>query len=166
MVAQFGGPKKYFNQSEFARQPSNAYDPKRRQVNRISELSSLSSGFGDADIVIPPNVQPRDGAAMTLDSRSSANPMGHLSWATRSNRDTVYTEASEDSPPRFRTVTSWVNQQTGRVKRAQQRIGDASDDDVPPVPGLPAGTGQNGMPPEPEWTMMMPDGEIPRRVDM
>jgi len=83
---------------------------------------------------------------------------------SRSRRDTVYTEHSEDLPPRFRTVDSWVNQQSGRINRAQQKA-EREAADIPPVPGLPAGTGRNGMPPEQEFTMMMPDGEVPRRAD-
>ncbi|KAF9877936.1 hypothetical protein CkaCkLH20_04512 [Colletotrichum karsti] len=155
------GAGAYFNQSELARQPSDAYDPNRRQVNRASELSSISSGFGDGDIVVPGMaLQPPPPVSNPF--RASQNG-GHFSWMSKSNRDTVYTETSEDLPPRFRTVNSWVNQQTGRVKRAQTR--PETDEDVPPVPGLPAGTGQNGLPPEPQFTMMMPDGEIPRRPD-
>ena len=130
------GPGVFFNQSEFARQPSDAYDPARRQVNRGSELSSLSSGFGDGgDMVLP------DGAAVLLGPPppAAANPRQsrHLtersSWmrsvagagggrrdsrGSGAGRDTVYTQASEDAVPRFRTVSSWVNQQTGRIRRA------------------------------------------------
>lgn len=152
----------YYNQSELARQPSNAYDPTRRQVSRASELSSLSSGFGDGDIFIPG--MPQQPAPTTQALRSSQNGVGRSSWMSRSRRDTVYTEHSEDLPPRFRTVDSWVNQQSGRINRAQQKA-EREAADIPPVPGLPAGTGRNGMPPEQEFTMMMPDGEVPRRAD-
>lgn len=158
------GAGAFFNQSELARQPSDAYDPSRRQVNRASELSSISSGFGDGDIIVPGMaLQPPPPVQQHL--TVNQNGAGRLSWASKSNRDTVYTETSEDLPPRFRTVNSWVNQQTGRIKRAQARP-ETDDEDVPPVPGLPAGTGQNGLPPEPQFTMMMPDGEIPRRPDL
>ncbi|OLN82708.1 hypothetical protein CCHL11_08777 [Colletotrichum chlorophyti] len=153
------GAGAYFNQSELARQPSDAYDPTRRQVNRASELSSISSGFGDGDIIIPEvSLQPPPPIR--------ASQGGRFTWTgtNNPNRETVYTETSEDLPPRFRTVDSWVNQQTGRVKRAQAR--PETNEDVPPVPGLPAGTGQNGMPPEPEFTMMMPDNQMPRRPDL
>lgn len=165
----------YFNQSELARQPSDAYDPTRRQVNRTSELSSISSGFGDGDLMVPqglapaPAPAPAQGMGMPQPPpqtqqglRQSTNIVGRFSWMSRGNRDTVYTETSEDSPPRFRSVTSWVNQQTGRVKRAQKRA-DEEGTDVPPVPGLP---GTNSMPPEPEYGMMMPDGEVPKPVDI
>jgi hypothetical protein len=160
----------YFNQSELARQPSDAYDPKMRRVNRASELSSISSGFGDGDIIVqasqpgadmPPMPQPPPQASQGL--RSSTNLVGRYSWADRGNRDTVYTESSEDSPPRFRSVSSWVNQQTGRVKRAEER--EAAVGDIPPVPGIPGTVGQNVMPPEPQYNMMMPDDEVPRRVE-
>ncbi|KAK2046333.1 hypothetical protein LZ31DRAFT_204501 [Colletotrichum somersetense] len=159
------GAGAYFNQSELARQPSDAYDPARRQVNRASELSSISSGFGDGDIIVPgmPGMVLQPPPPVSQPLRASRMGNDRMSWANRSNRETVYTEASEDLPPRFRTVDSWVNQQTGRVKRAQAR--PQTDEDIPPVPGLPAGTGQNGMPPEPQFTMMMPDGEVPRRPD-
>lgn len=73
-------------------------------------------------------------------------------------RDTVCTEASEDTPPRFRTVNSWVRQQSGRVKREKQREEDAATESgtPPPVPAIP---------PEQEFRLMMPDGEEPRRVE-
>ncbi|EFQ25284.1 uncharacterized protein GLRG_00428 [Colletotrichum graminicola M1.001] len=159
------GAGAYFNQSELARQPSDAYDPARRQVNRASELSSISSGFGDGDIIVPgmPGMVLQPPPPVSQSLRASRMDNDRVSWANKSNRETVYTEASEDLPPRFRTVDSWVNQQSGRVKRAQAR--PQTDEDIPPVPGLPAGTGQNGMPPEPQFTMMMPDGEVPRRPD-
>ncbi|UQC77126.1 uncharacterized protein CLUP02_02593 [Colletotrichum lupini] len=160
------GAGAYFNQSELARQPSDAYDPARRQVNRASELSSISSGFGDGDIIVPgmPGMVLQPPPPVSQSLRASQNGVGRFSWMSKTNRETVYTEASEDLPARFRTVDSWVNQQTGRVKRAQAR--PETDEDIPPVPGLPAGTGQNGMPPEPQFTMMMPDGEVPRRPDL
>lgn len=125
----------------------NSYGQPRRQPNRASEISSLSSGFGDGDILVPPAVA----------QVPAQGNMSRESWLSRGNRETIYTETSEDSPPRFRTVNSWVNQQTGRVKRQQAREGE--DGDVPPVPGLP------NMPPEPQFTMMMPDGEEPRRAE-
>lgn len=149
----------FFNQSELARQPSDAYDPNRRQVYRASELSSLSSGFGDEDIIVPPPAatrQPGGPSASRLSYQqtpgaSRKNSVANASEAGNSNRDTVYTTTSEDMPPRFRTVSSWVNQQTGRVRRAEQR----ADEDIPPVPSMPA---------EERYTMMM-DDEEPRRPD-
>lgn len=150
----------FFNQSELARQPSDAYDPNRRQVYRASELSSLSSGFGDEDIIVPPPAatrQPGVPGASRLSyqqtpSASRKNSVANASEAGNSNRDTVYTTTSEDMPPRFRTVSSWVNQQTGRVRRAEQR----ANEDIPPVPTMPA---------EDRYTMMMDDEEEPRRPD-
>ena len=115
--------------------------PQAQRNYRASELSSLSSGFGDGELVPPP----------------------------RAARDTMYTATSEDQPARFRTLSSWVDQQTGRIHRAQQRVRDGdtvvSGEGVPPVPGIPAGAGENGLPPEPVFNMMMPDGEVPRRAD-
>lgn len=151
-----------FNQSEASRQPMNAHDPSGGQVNRISELSSLSSGFGDVDIVVPDlgGLQPPP-AVWRLPPQLSQKDGDRLSWASRrasrrsskvnSQRETVCTEASEDLPTRYRTVHSWVNQQTSRVKRAQARLKN----------GVPAEN--NGLPLEPRFSLMMPDGEVPRR---
>ncbi|KAI0127445.1 hypothetical protein BJ170DRAFT_683286 [Xylariales sp. AK1849] len=130
-------PDTFFNQSELARQPSDAYDPARRQVNRASELSSLSSGFGDGDIIIPGMLTEPPPAATPL--RQSNNFLGRFSWMGRGDqrdRDTIYTTTSEDRPARYRTVSSWVNQQTGRAKRAGDR--KQGDGDIPPVPDLPS----------------------------
>ncbi|KAI0535194.1 hypothetical protein GGR58DRAFT_20502 [Xylaria digitata] len=110
-------PDLYYNQSEFARQPSDAYNPAQRQVYRASEISSLSSGFGDGDIIMPPpNVMiPKTPIAAT-NADTSNRP---FSWMTRTGaeqrRDTVYTTTSER---RFRSVSSWVDQQKKRMKRA------------------------------------------------
>jgi hypothetical protein len=158
-------PDAFYNQSELARGPSDAYDPARREVNRASQLSSISSGFGDGDIIMPP--QPA-----TTNPRQSANLVGRFSWVSQSvqsRRDTIYTQSSEDSPPRFRNVSSWVNQQTGRVKRAQQRHRDDGQGAAPPVPvlssqqlGVP---GIHNPPVEQSFNMMMGDDEVPRRVE-
>lgn len=183
-AAQFGGmrastdetetlrsrmPDAYYNQSELARGPSDAYDPARRQVNRASQLSSISSGFGDGDIIMPDNmIKPPQPASTNL--RQSTNLVGRFSWVSQSaqsRRDTIYTQSSEDLPPRFRNVSSWVNQQTGRVKRAQQRHEEGQD--TPPVPvlssqqvGIP---GIHNPPAEQSFNMMMGDDEVPRRVE-
>lgn len=149
-------PDAYFNQSELARQASTAFDPKQRAVYRASELSSISSGFGDGDFIIPAppaalqpghESRPISYAKSPSRSRSNSNVNGH------GQRDTVYTTTSEDLPARYRSVNSWVNQQTGRVQRQQERDDDS---DVPPVPSLPA---------EDRFTMMMDDGEVPRRYE-
>ncbi|KAH8653545.1 hypothetical protein BX600DRAFT_515812 [Xylariales sp. PMI_506] len=133
----------FFNQSELARQPSDAYDPSQRQVNRISELSSLSSGFGDGDIVISELLSAPEPVADPRQSRreSAANGfLGRFSWMSRrdnSQRDTVYTNTSEDRPAKYRSVNSWVNQQTGRLKRADERR-QGEEAAAPPVPDLPS----------------------------
>ncbi|KAJ3496376.1 hypothetical protein NLG97_g2702 [Lecanicillium saksenae] len=138
-------------------------------ARRISDLSSLSSGFGDGDIVVP-SKNARKSTASGNDQNPTRkfgeNERNRISTATtataKSNvsgrRDTVYTEASEDSPPRFRTVNSWVRQQSGRVKREKQREEDEANESgtPPPVPAIP---------PEQEFRLMMPDGEEPRRVE-
>lgn len=165
-------PDAYFNQSELARGPSNAHDPARRQVNRVSELSSISSGFGDGDLILPDSnvVKAPQPVASSL-RQSTTNLAGRFSWVSQamrsSRRDTVYTQSSEDSPPRFRTISSWVNQQTGRVKRAQQRQEDGRG--APPVPvlssrqiGVP---GIHNPPAEQTFNLMMGDDEVPRPVE-
>ncbi len=158
-------PDAYYNQSELARQPSDAYNPAQRQANRLSALSSLSSGFGDGDIVVPQGLM-HPPKAVQSSVRQSTSLVGRFSFTSKksgSQRDTVYTEfteTSEDSPPKFRTISSWVNQQTGRIKRAEKR----AEDTVPPVPGI-LGTGYGQMPPEPQLNMMADDGEVPRRPD-
>ncbi|CAM1510001.1 Fc.00g003360.m01.CDS01 [Cosmosporella sp. VM-42] len=128
------------------RKSSNAsrYAYTAQRQTAASDMSSLSSGFGDLNIIIP---QPQRTATAS-----------YISWRTNSQgsadsegrRDTVYTEASEDLPPRFRTVNSWVRQQTGRVRKAQ-------DKEAPPVPNMPL---------EQDFRLMMPDGEVPRKVEM
>lgn len=135
---------------------------------RSSEVSSLSSGFGDGAIIIPAAYQPADAAPRQPPSTRTRSSVG---GDASSNRDTMYTATSEDQPARYRSISSWVDQQTGRIRRAQQRAKDGvvvvpgGDEGVPPVPGVPAGAGENGLPPEPVFNMMMPDGEVPRRVE-
>lgn len=125
---------------------------------RFSDISSLSSGFGDGQFlyntmssgISPTNL---DGPAVRATIKAPLPVAQRESVARFSmRRDTVYTEASEDSPPRFRSVNSWVNQQSSRVTRARQR----DVEDMPPVPKLP---------PEQDFGLMMPDGEEPRRAD-
>lgn len=226
----------YYNQSQMARQPSDAYDPSRRNVNRISELSSLSSGFGDGDIIVqappplpeqqmqasiaavmatapsmssmalPPDLHPLGAAPVNM-SYSNNNSGDHISWTSNAQtaaslapangngngdrrRDTIYTEYtehSEDLPPRFRTLSSWVNQQSSRVVRAQQAAQQAAAAGadaagrsegnggaggvygLPPIPTGPFQLGvpgvNAGMPPEPNLNMMMADDEVPRRPE-
>lgn len=150
----------YLTQSDLARTASAAYDPAMRAVYRASELSSISSGFGDGDIIVPPPATLREGQdprpysfAKSAGRLSRANSVANRSEAgSNGQRDTIYTTTSEDMPTRYRSVNSWVNQQTGRVERQRQD----RDEDVPPVPMLP---------PEQRLTMMMDDGEEPRRYE-
>lgn len=132
-------PDNFYNQSELAREPSAAYDPAQRQVNRMSDLSSLSSGFGDGDMVLPEAVERPEPAA--TQPRQANNFLTRFSWMSRreaGDRETVYTQSSEDRPAKYRSIGSWVNQQTGRMKRA----GDKTEaGEVPPVPDIPAGMG-------------------------
>ncbi|KAK0756083.1 hypothetical protein N5P37_011295 [Trichoderma harzianum] len=135
-----------------------------RQNMRMSDVSSLSSGFGDGDIVIiqPPNAA---AAAKTAYTDSHVNVIAVRSSPERkhfssrfSNRlsrgDTVGTNSSsEDGRPRFRSISSWVGQQSRRVRRA---AASRNEDGVPDVPDVP---------PEQGFDMMMPDGQEPRRVE-
>ncbi|KFZ06019.1 hypothetical protein V501_07805 [Pseudogymnoascus sp. VKM F-4519 (FW-2642)] len=150
--------------------PMPILPPAYRQVNgknpRMSEVSSLSSGFGDAVIDIP-----ESGPTTTYLSNKSAQGLPkpnnqtlgldlgpRFSWAnvptprtlgTHRNRDTVNTATtttSRDSEPRFRTVTSWVNQQTNRVMKNQGDSGASSvssqeRSSVPDVPAVPEAYG-------------------------
>lgn len=152
------------NEADIPRQLPDASGQTRRQANRASELSSLSSGFGDDDIIVAggPMVKPPPPATTNL--RQSTNLVGRLSWA-QSRRDTVYTQSSEDLPPRFRTVSSWVNQQTCRIKRAQQREQQQDAPPAPLAPGQPGVPGIHNPPVEQSFNMMMPDGEVPRPVE-
>lgn len=154
-----------YSQPGPARQHPDSYSQARRQLNRASELSSLSSGFGDGDFTLPNDmIKPPPPATSNL--RQSTNLVGRLSFLSQSRRDTVYTQASEDSPPRFRSVNSWVNQQSGRIKRARQREQD--NQNAPPVPTLPGQPGVPGIhnpPVEQSFNMMMQDDEVPRPVE-
>ncbi|KIE01570.1 hypothetical protein MAJ_02375, partial [Metarhizium majus ARSEF 297] len=124
---------------------------------RMSDISSLSSGFGDGQFMIDTLSSGTNSANNTASETTVKAPLPvarrESVGALSQRRDTVYTEASEDTPARFRSVNSWVRQQTGRVTRATQR-NQASD--APPVPALP---------PEQDFGLMMPDGEEPRRAD-
>ncbi|KAI5457729.1 hypothetical protein BGZ63DRAFT_66115 [Mariannaea sp. PMI_226] len=125
----------------------------KRQTG-ASDLSSISSGFGDGDIIITPNntVATVNTAKLPVPPSPVANPSGDLSKSYR-NRDSARdTQISIDPRPRFHSVSSWVKQQSGQVRQAQQQSGN-----TPPVPMLP--------PPEQELRYMMPDGEEPRRPE-
>lgn len=134
-----------------------------RQNMRMSDVSSLSSGFGDGDIVIiqPPNAATaksayNDSHVNVIAVRSSPERK-HFSdrFSNRISRgDTVGTNSSsEDGRPRFRSISSWVGQQSRRVRRA---AAGRNEDGVPDVPDVP---------PEQGFDMMMPDGQEPRRVE-
>ncbi|ESZ98345.1 hypothetical protein SBOR_1223 [Sclerotinia borealis F-4128] len=126
-------------QSGLSGQSSNAYNPSQREVNHISYLSSISSGFGDSLVMLDDSAPPQ-------------NPVSRFSWTTASqgapqNRDTIYTTTSEETSPRFRTVNSWVAQQTGRVERKQQ-----SDMEIPAMPEIPILYTHRSQVPEPLFT--------------
>ncbi|KAL6399112.1 hypothetical protein AUP68_17654 [Ilyonectria robusta] len=152
--------------------PRYTYSQSKRQTG-VSTLSSISSGFGDGDIIITPentvstvntSTMPSLPTAVADPSRQSSirSPVASRRSSMRSSgrdprRDTQMTSMTDvtlDGRPRFHSVNSWVKQQSGHLRRAQNGV----DGDAPPVPMLP--------PPEQELRLMMPDGEEPRRVDM
>ncbi|KAI2782865.1 hypothetical protein F4815DRAFT_442853 [Daldinia loculata] len=123
----------YYNESDLPRQPPETFNAPKRAGTRASEISSISSGFGDGDIIIPPS----SGADNPVPGLDEENPAARDSWMSRpgERRETVYTEASEDRPARFRSITSWVNQQAGRAKRAGSRARERGE--VPVMPAIP-----------------------------
>lgn len=183
------GPTMYYNPSLMTQQfpaatPYNPAGVYRQPSKATSEVSSLSSGFGDDDIIVAesPISAPPPVAATTSGRGQYAARFSWMSQAqsqtqkqgVQSRRETVYTETSEDLPARFRSVTSWVDQQTGRIKRAQQREmtreKGMEDQMPPPVPqvlpgGNPGIPGIHNPPGEQSFGMMMDDEEKPRRVD-
>ncbi|KAI1374600.1 hypothetical protein F4677DRAFT_161893 [Hypoxylon crocopeplum] len=124
----------YYDESQIVRQPPDGYEQAKRPGNRASALSSISSGFGDGDIIIPPPLA----VNKPLPSQGPPdNPAARESWMSRegSRRETVYTTTSEDRPARFRSISSWVNQQAGRAKRAGSRARERGE--VPVIPAIP-----------------------------
>lgn len=122
-------------------QTSNLYDPNQREVNHLSYLSSISSGFGDG-LMIPEPVAQRQQPRQS--TRQSTRQSRKFSWMVSSSRarpngpagdrDTVYTTASVETVPRFRTVNSWVAQQAGRV---QKQFSNSNSREVPAIPAIP-----------------------------
>ncbi|KAI0104920.1 hypothetical protein F4776DRAFT_482281 [Hypoxylon sp. NC0597] len=134
-------PQPYYNESDLPRQLPDGYNPPQRVATRASALSSISSGFGDGDIIVPPPLAatnsmptktPDDVATNGVDNRATRE-----SWMDREDgrRETVYTTTSEDRPARFRSITSWVNQQAGRTKRAGSRARERGE--IPVMPAIP-----------------------------
>ncbi|OBT77062.1 hypothetical protein VF21_02940 [Pseudogymnoascus sp. 05NY08] len=148
--------------------PMPVLPPAYRQANgknpRMSEVSSLSSGFGDAVIDIPESgpttyVNKSGQGLPKPNNQTLGLDLGpRFSWAnvptprtlgTHRNRDTANTattNGSRDSEPRFRTVTSWVNQQTNRVMKNQDNSGASTvssqgSSGVPDVPAVPEAYG-------------------------
>jgi len=107
---------------------NDAYDPAQREVNHLSYLSSLSSGFGDQILIprVPPTPFGPDTPRKSTLSRK-------YSWAqTANNRDTQYTNVSVESAPHYRTVNSWVSQQAGRTGKYLP-----TNDEIPQMPNMP-----------------------------
>jgi len=134
----------YYNDLFAAHPPQTAQGPAQRPY-RMSDVSSLSSGFGDGEFVVtqPLPVPPRAATSQppAASERGSARYSRPPSWTSQSGsrresrRETVYTTTSEDRPARFRTLSSWVNQQSGRVKRADSRAQERGE--IPVMPAVP-----------------------------
>lgn len=171
LTQQIAGPP---HQPSLHRQPSRA----------VSEVSSLSSGFGEGDLLVT-HLSPINPPPPVAASPAGPQYLARFSWMSQAQeqqqpagqqpppqqplqrgpsvrRETVYTMASEDQPARFRSVRSWVSQQTGRIKRAQQR---GEDQVAPAVPGNPGIPGIPNPPEEQSLRMMMDDEEKPRKVE-
>lgn len=135
---------------------------------RTSNLSSLSSGFGDGDIIIPPAaVKPlpsplrRSSQVSSLSeefepnlirfSRVSSITDGHS--VSRETMVSAVSALSDDTTPRFRTVNSWVRHQTGTSSKPSSSHGN--DASTPLMPSIP---------PEQHYNLMRPGGQEPRRV--
>lgn len=119
-------------QSSMLTQQTTNLQPTNQELNHMSYMSSLSSGFGDG-LIIP---DPSNPNAPMQGYRQSRAP-GTFSWTQptgqqKGDRDTVYTTTSEESAPRFRTVNSWVAQQAGRVDGTK-----TVDPNAPKVPAIP-----------------------------
>jgi hypothetical protein len=121
------------------RQTTDIHHPNQREANRMSYLSSLSSGFGDGLIIpesgatIPPNAAQRQSRNQRASRFSWQTSSGPRTPGMRSDRNSIYTTSSVESTPRFRTVNSWVAQQTGRVEKRQKK----ADEEVPNMPAIP-----------------------------
>lgn len=135
----------------------------RDTASRGSDMSSLSSGFADSDIVVPPAVarkQRRSSQVSSLSGEVETNTLRYSGVSSISISDemslrpvTMISEVSTETAPRFRTVDSWVNHQNARGSRPGTRGGR----DAPALPRAP--------PPEQEYNLMMSDDEEPRRVE-
>lgn len=122
-----------------AQNVSTSFDPANNQPNRQSQLSSLSSGFGDGPIIIPGSPPKAQGASRSQENNRQTRG---FSWVTSifqakhaGDRDTVYTTGSDESSTttkRYRTVNSWVAQQTRHIERGQK-----ADREIPNLPEIP-----------------------------
>ncbi|RDW94713.1 hypothetical protein BP5796_00476 [Coleophoma crateriformis] len=136
---------------------SGTFESGQRDQKYLSSVSSLSSGFGD-QIIIPEGPggdlkiiqKPRDTYRQSRMSWMQGNPLG--------SRDTVYTNASIESAPRFRTINSWVVQQSDRVERQQEMANE-----VPNMPEIPSALvpGHNRNESEDQAFRAHPGDEIP-----
>ena len=115
---------------------SNLDNPSQQENNRVSTLSSLSSGFGDGLIIIQDDntikYAPRDARKSKGQRTTRFSWQTNTSKAPSNDRTSTYTTMSTDTAPRFRSVNSWVAQQTGRVEREHMMASQIPA--MPPVP--------------------------------
>ncbi|KAL0473046.1 hypothetical protein QR685DRAFT_515624 [Neurospora intermedia] len=97
----------------------------------MRDISSLASGFGDRNIIVPEN---------TL-SLNNQPPQSSFLRPTTLRIDSLGYQHSEDTPALSPSLNSWVAQQSGRVKREQER------DEASCLASLPQLPCQPGVPP-------------------
>lgn len=110
-----GNPPSYYQTSpqsqDYQEQTFSSNDqlPRESTYQPSETGSSLSSAFGNGTHIPPTPMQPLHPPPAV---RYNEPDMG----AANNRRDTTYTQMSTASSiPRFRTIHSWVRQQTGRV---------------------------------------------------
>ncbi|CCC08389.1 unnamed protein product [Sordaria macrospora k-hell] len=135
---------------------------------RMSDMSSLSSGFGDGEFIMRGQIlQPPLPAAIAYPSSPTGTTNRFSELSTQQGggkRDTMYTEASEDTPARFRSLNSWVAQQSSRVNRGQKRDEASYLASVPQLPCQPGVPGIHNPLVEQTFNLMR-DNEKPRPVE-
>ncbi|RKF65789.1 hypothetical protein OnM2_002037 [Erysiphe neolycopersici] len=95
----------------------NAYGAGQNQ--RISFVSSISSGFGDGLILPAPTVVTTDEIKHSQQILSRPPPVSktRLSFFNGKRRDSLLSTFSNDTVPRFRTIASWVKHQSDRLEQ-------------------------------------------------
>lgn len=109
---------------------NNTYMSGQPIFNRLSFVSSISSGFGDGLTNPEPTfISMEEGRPRRRSFQSQATTKQIMPGLQVRSRESTFSTSSIDTPPRFRTVNSWIEQQSVRVAPYDQNI--------PPVPPLP-----------------------------